>query len=1376
MRVQSDGCQDQHRFRQHWPQRVAEDSGHGTPQAPMQQQDFRFGETLVAGEHWQQASNGARILRRDGTDLGQAGVLDSPPVAPPPQFRRVNEDGDSVPGSQASQITSSQDSDLARRTRRSLDISATASQQVNRGTDSGTSSRPEGGQPNGGVADDRAPRRRPLRRDTAALRREIMVAPPPPPVAPAPSAFVNGVVTCPWCAGSTFQTIPGFMRHLSTVHAGAQLDEPLVDLLRLCDRGVCTDRFCGAFRRLGTHQCQRPASAHESQTRSTSLRTPVVGDMVPGPLGVSPPESAARRDPVSPPGQARPRDALVDVELPDDFQVRVQHLPPQTNNHIPISMRPRHTRIWADCLEGVAAKLKGWCWLEEARSRLLLADCLQGAHRDTELAVRLSMWERGAFVGLLARCEMQLISRRSSQAQRRRAVPNHEKQAKRRKAKQQVAEGAYRKALTSLTSELARFTHEDEVRWAGVLLPASGAPDVAFSTNMDTQGVAAGTVQQHRQQHPTTEGDQHPLSGVRYTALTAPGPTGTRPEHCAECLGIRQKPLARRLARAMRLVQQQIEDGTLCEHARWILRTRLVFLRKPDSDTPRPIRIGEFLRTSTAKRMIKRHVAKLRPKFLQTHQWGIDVPGGAEALVHWRSTTEALARSGRIDALVAFDIDLTNMFGSLEWPRIRESIQRHFEEAAAWTNWQHKQTAEVQLPGGGVVKVNRGAEQGDPQGPVQSTLTLGDAVLDARRKIQDNLRPASGETASRIGASDEWFIDDGQAFVKPSLADLWLRTLDEALVGIGACRSVGSECKSVARLVCPVGDEGRYGGWDTPYIRSTCRVLDSSEPVKVLGAMIGSDAATTARMLSVCEKTRKLRDAIADIDHPPTELILTRRCLDVSKLSYLLRCDGDTAPEIVLHKFDQDMRESVEDTLGGRMGDLSWLQAALGVQTGGLGLREAEWMSLPSFIASRIASRPLVMEMAQHLVDAGLATLEAFRGLYDSRTQGAVDTLREQLPEDMHASLQLLLDDETDIAAQNWDSFRRGRQPHGDTQNQQEGADSRPPGSNIVIDAGAEDPEHSAGSRRFPSQRVQHKITALLDQCLAQGLVQAYTSAESWEDVRRLDELSHPDCSHEWLWATSQNKSSKLGSKDFVTAVRLRLGAAGPDEPSMCGLCGKATIGSNGAHCLLCAKGQSTKGHNNTRDELFSIASALDPNTECEPLGLIDSRPQLRPADVLTSATSDGRLTALDVGVISPDATGAGEDCVTTMTQRKMQRYQPFADALEANGVRYQPVVWSAYGRPSTETVRLIRSMARRAARRNGLGNESLIARRYSHRLTVELWRRAARMVTACMEVVGGGDDGEIAPEEVLVASRGLWAGDPSTLDGSVGPPVDGAR
>ena len=48
------------------------------------------------------------------------------------------------------------------------------------------------------------------------------------------------------------------------------------------------------------------------------------------------------------------------------------------------------------------------------------------------------------------------------------------------------------------------------------------------------------------------------------------------------------------------------------------------------------------------------------------------------------------------------------------------------------------------------------------------------------------------------------------------------------------------------------------------------------------------------------------RAGIATLDDPAAELVLTRRCLDVAKVSYQLRCNGDCLSDDLLAKFDAD--------------------------------------------------------------------------------------------------------------------------------------------------------------------------------------------------------------------------------------------------------------------------------------------------------------------------------------------------------------------------------------------------------------------------------------------------------------------------------------
>ena len=62
---------------------------------------------------------------------------------------------------------------------------------------------------------------------------------------------------------------------------------------------------------------------------------------------------------------------------------------------------------------------------------------------------------------------------------------------------------------------------------------------------------------------------------------------------------------------------------------------------------------------------LRRHVSE--------KSWGFEMPGGAEALVHWRDTIECLALRGDIAPLVAC------MLCGIEWPEIRAAACKHFD-------------------------------------------------------------------------------------------------------------------------------------------------------------------------------------------------------------------------------------------------------------------------------------------------------------------------------------------------------------------------------------------------------------------------------------------------------------------------------------------------------------------------------------------------------------------------------------------------------------------------------------------------------------------------------------------------------------------------
>ena len=77
-------------------------------------------------------------------------------------------------------------------------------------------------------------------------------------------------------------------------------------------------------------------------------------------------------------------------------------------------------------------------------------------------------------------------------------------------------------------------------------------------------------------------------------AMSGPGPSGARPEHLRELIAVRDRRCSGAMLAAIGKLVEVATAGKLCEAARWILDSRLVFLAKKAGAAPRPIRVGEF--------------------------------------------------------------------------------------------------------------------------------------------------------------------------------------------------------------------------------------------------------------------------------------------------------------------------------------------------------------------------------------------------------------------------------------------------------------------------------------------------------------------------------------------------------------------------------------------------------------------------------------------------------------------------------------------------------------------------------------------------------------------------------------------------------------
>jgi hypothetical protein len=542
--------------------------------------------------------------------------------------------------------------------------------------------------------------------------------------------------------------------------------------------------------------------------------------------------------------------------------------------------------------------------------------------------------------------------------------------------------GAFSKAIKRITSSIADFDAETAKRWAATLIPnppaesstlgaspiseverkrlrnvrtcaadiqAPQSPVVADASSASDSGTSDDEDALPRQKargEASTPAPTAFAAGVRFAALSAPGPSGLRAEHL-RAFGMSRVARSRQAYEdAMRaFVATAIRGELPVASCWWLTDSSLTFARKPgaaEDAAPRPLRVGETLRRYVAKRIASAERAHMQRVFARRRQFGVACPGGAESLIHYRLLTRELFASHAGSHVGEWDNDFKNCYGSIYWHAIDQSVARHVRGALPWTRWCHSDRVRV-LVRGGVHMTHRGAEQGDPLGPMYAAAVIADVceaasqhALHARGTLSDlsftpflqaidamrsriaiaascDVMPAlsahNRQLAAAVAAAptaqmdawnrscaaipmdaslplrrfDVWYLDD--SFVRGSLVDgdLWLAALDAVGTIAGMERST---TKSFFRA--------SPSAPTPPYTLLTCAVHAWVEPVKFLGVSLADPA---AQLAAKSAEVATLHAALRGIEDPAIELILIRECVEVNRVAHLLRAIGPALPE-----------------------------------------------------------------------------------------------------------------------------------------------------------------------------------------------------------------------------------------------------------------------------------------------------------------------------------------------------------------------------------------------------------------------------------------------------------------------------------------------